>query len=54
MGEKGEGLDKYRLVVTEQSWGHRVQPREYSQEYSNNYAQYQMGTRVIGRSLSKL
>ena len=25
MGEKGEGIKKYDLVVTEQSWGCKVQ-----------------------------
>ena len=29
--EKGEGIERYRLVVTEQSWGCKVQHREYSQ-----------------------
>ena len=31
MGEKGEGIEKYRLVVTEQSRGCEVQCRKYSQ-----------------------
>ena len=30
-GEKGEGIQKHKLVVTEQSWGCKVQHREYSQ-----------------------
>ena len=30
-GLKGEGIKKYRLVVTEQSWGCKVQHREYGQ-----------------------
>ena len=30
MGEKGEGIKKHRLVVTEQSQGCKVQHREYS------------------------
>ena len=29
LGEKGGGIEKYRLVVTEQSWGREVQHREY-------------------------
>ena len=29
--EKGEGIEEYRLVVTKQSWGCKVQHREYSQ-----------------------
>ena len=29
--EKGEGIKKYKLVVTEQSQGCKVQHREYSQ-----------------------
>ena len=28
IGEKGEGINKYKLVVTEQSWGCRVEHRE--------------------------
>ena len=31
MGEKGEGIRKYKLVVTEQSWGCKLQHREHSQ-----------------------
>ena len=31
MGEKGEGIRKHRLVVTECSWGCKIQNREYSQ-----------------------
>ena len=31
LGEKGEGTKKYKLVVTEQSWGRKVQHRAYSQ-----------------------
>ena len=31
LGEKGEGTEKYRLVVTKESQGCRVQHREYSQ-----------------------
>ena len=31
MGEKGEGIKKYKFVVTEQSQGCKVQLREYSQ-----------------------
>ena len=31
MGEKGEGMKKHKLVVTEQSWEYQVQQREYSQ-----------------------
>ena len=31
MGEKGEGIKKYKLVVTEQSQGRKVQHREYGQ-----------------------
>ena len=37
MDEKGEGIEKYKLVVTEQSWGCKVRPREQSRRYSNNY-----------------
>ena len=29
MGEKSEGIKKYKLVVTEQPWGSKVQQREY-------------------------
>ena len=31
MGEKSEGIKKYNLIVTELSWGCKVQHREYSQ-----------------------
>ena len=37
LGEKGEGIKKYKLVVRKQSQGYKVQNREYCQ-YSNNYA----------------
>ena len=30
MGVKGEGIKKHKLEVTEQSWGCKVQHREYS------------------------
>ena len=30
MGEKGEGIKKHQLVVTEQSWAYKIQHREYS------------------------
>lgn len=30
LGEKGEGLKKYKLVVTKQSRGCRVERREYN------------------------
>ena len=28
MGEKGEGIQKYKLAVTQQSWGCKAQYRE--------------------------
>ena len=31
LGEKGEGVEKYRMVVTEWPWRCQVQHREYSQ-----------------------
>ena len=31
LGEKGEGIEKYRMVVTEWPWRCQVQHREYSQ-----------------------
>ena len=31
LGEKGEGIKGYTLVITDQSWGRKVQHREYSQ-----------------------
>ena len=31
LGGKGEGSEKYRLVVTKESWGCKVQHRKYSQ-----------------------
>ena len=30
-GEEDEGIQKYQLVVSEQSWGCKVEHREYSQ-----------------------
>ena len=36
MGEKGEGTEKHRLVVTEYPWGSEVRHREFSQEHCNN------------------
>ena len=41
MGEKGECIKKYKLILTEQSWGYKMQHMGYSQ-YSNNYVQCQM------------
>ena len=32
MGEKGKGIKKYKLVVTEQSWGCKAQYREQSSQ----------------------
>ena len=32
MGEKGEGIKNYKLVVTEQSWEYKVQHREQSSQ----------------------
>ena len=37
MGEKGEGIKKYKLEVSKWSWGCQVQHREYSQLYSSDY-----------------
>ena len=31
MGERDEGINEYKLVVTERSWGYKGQHREYSQ-----------------------
>ena len=47
LGEKGEGIKKYRLIVIKQSWECEVQHREYSQQYCNNYVWCQVGTRII-------
>ena len=30
LDEKGEGIKKYKLVVTKQSWGCKVQHRKFS------------------------
>ena len=46
LDEKGEGMKKYKLIVTKQSQGCRVQHREYSQYYCKDYVQRQMGARV--------
>ena len=32
MGSKGEGIKKYKLAGIEQSWGCKVQQREYSSQ----------------------
>ena len=32
MGEKGEGIKKYKLVVTKQSWSCKIQHREKSSQ----------------------
>ena len=47
MGEKYEGIMKYRVVVTEQSWKCKVRHREYSQRYSDNCEWCQMSVRFI-------
>lgn len=31
LGGRGEGIEKFKLVVTEESWGCEVQHREHSQ-----------------------
>ena len=35
LSEKDEGNEKYKLVVTKQSQGHKVQHRESNQQYCN-------------------
>ena len=47
MGEKGEGVRGYKLVVTELSQECKVQHREYSQYYSNNDVWCQIATTFI-------
>ena len=37
MSKKGEGIKKYKLVFTEQSWGCKIQHRKYKQA-KNTYA----------------
>ena len=46
-GENGEGIRKYKLVVTKESWGCKVQPREYNQ-YIVITVGCQVGTGNIG------
>ena len=36
LGEVGEGIEKYKLAVTKQSFECKVQDKEYSQYYCNN------------------
>ena len=43
-GENGEGIKKYKLVVTKWPQGYKVQHREYCK----NYVWRLMGTRFIG------
>ena len=43
LGKKDEGIQKYKLEVTKQSQGYKVQHREYSQQYCNYYVQAQVG-----------
>ena len=50
LGEKGEGTEKYRQVVTEQSWGYKVQHRKYIQQYCNNYVWCHLGTGSIRKN----
>lgn len=54
LGDKGEGMEKYKLVVTKQPWGYRVQPGVYSQYFCHGCVSCQMGTRGIGGSLRGL
>lgn len=44
MGEKGEGMKKYKLPVITKSRGCEAQHREYGQRYCNNYSWCQVGT----------
>ena len=48
LGGKGEGTEECRLVVAEQSRGWKVQRRECSQSYCNNYGWCQVGTGNTG------
>lgn len=36
ISEKKEGIKKYKLLVTKEMWGCKVQHMEYSQYYLNN------------------
>ena len=47
LGEKGEGFQKYKMVVTKQSQGCKVQHREDSQWYCNNDVWCELDTRYI-------
>ena len=47
MGKNGEGI-KYKLTDTVQSWGCKVQHREYRQQYSTNCAWCQKLITFIG------
>ena len=47
----GKKMKKYKLFVTEQSWGCEAQHREHSQQYPTNYEWCQMGERFTRLSL---
>ena len=44
----GEGIKKYRLVVTKQSWGCKVEHRKHSQSFCNNYVWCQRILDLLG------
>ena len=48
MGKKGKGVEKYKLIVTKESWGIKVQHKEYSQQYCDNCVWCQVGTGNTG------
>ena len=46
LGEKGEGIEKCRLIITKQSLGQEVPHKEQSPQYYNNYVWGQMCPRL--------
>lgn len=37
MDAKGQGIEKYKVIVTKQSWGCEAKHREHSQQCGNDY-----------------
>ena len=54
LGGKGEGVKKYKLVVTKYSQRCKVQHRKYSQSHCNNFLWCQVGTRNVRNTLPSM
>lgn len=52
LGKRSEGIENYRLAVTEQPQGCQVYYREHSQHYCNSYVWCQVGAdNITGTTL---